>query len=62
MAIDNSKKLLNDAIIRNIGDAIESLGYGTVTIKIQESKIVQIDVTERQRFDEAWKLEDGAGI
>jgi hypothetical protein len=33
-----------------------------VTIKVQDSKIIQIEVTKRKRFDEAWKLEGGAGI
>jgi hypothetical protein len=62
MTKDNSKKLLNDSILRDIGDAVGSLDYGIVTIKVQDSKIIQIEVTKRKRFDEAWKLEGGAGI
>ena len=62
MAKDNNKKLLNDSILRDIGDALASLEYGVVSIKVHDSKIVQIEVTERKRFDEIWKVEDGSGI
>jgi hypothetical protein len=62
MTKDNSKKLLNDSILRDIGDAVGALDYGIVTIKVQDSKIIQIEVTKRKRFDEVWKLEEGAGI
>ena len=62
MAKDNGKKLLNDSILRDIGDAVGSLEYGTVSIKVHDSKIIQIEVTERKRFDEIWKMEGGSGI
>ena len=62
MAKDNNKKLLNDSILRDIGKAVGSLEYGTVSIKVHDSKIIQIEVTERKRFDEIWKMEGGSGI
>ena len=62
MAKDNNKKLLNDSILRDIGNAVGSLEYGTVSIKVHDSKIIQIEVTERKRFDEIWKMEAGSGI
>ncbi len=62
MAQDANKKQLNENILRDIGSAVGSLEYGTVTIKVHESKIIQIEVTERKRFDDVWKLEGGAGI
>jgi len=62
MPKENSKKLLNESILREIGDAVGSLEYGMVCIKVHDSKIIQIEVTERKRFDEIWKLEGGAGI
>ena len=59
---DKPRNIVNDAIIKEISDAIGSLDYGTVTIKIHDSKIIQIDVSERKRFDDVWKLEEGGGI
>lgn len=59
MAKDNNKKLLNDSILRDIGNAVGSLEYGTVSIKVHDSKIIQIEVTERKRFDD---LENGGWI
>lgn len=56
------ESLLNNAIIKEIRDAVESLEYGTVAIKIHDAKIIQIEVTKRKRFDEAWKIEEGGGI
>jgi hypothetical protein len=62
MSQDQSKKLLNDSILKDIGNAVAGLEYGTVTIKVHDSKIIQIEVSERKRFDDVWKLEGGAGI
>ena len=54
--------LVNDAILKDIRDAVSSLDYGIVTIKVHESKIVQFEVTQRKRFDDVWRLEAGDGI
>ncbi len=54
--------LLNDAIIKDVRNAVAGLRFGEVLIKIHDARIVQIEVTSRKRFDEAWKLEGGAGI
>jgi hypothetical protein len=63
MSIDqNSKKFLNDAIIKEISDAVGSLDYGEINIKVHNKKILQIEVAQRRRFDEVWKLEEGGGI
>jgi hypothetical protein len=62
MAAENNKKTLNENILRDIGKAVGSLDYGEVTIKIHDSKIIQIEVTERKRFDDVWKVDGGAGI
>jgi len=58
----NSKNIVNDAIIKDIADAVGSLDYGTVTIKVHETKIIQIEVTEKTRFDDVWRVEGGGGI
>jgi len=52
----------NDTIIKNIKEAVLGLDYGDVLIKVHNSRIVQIEVTQRRRFDDAHKIEGGAGI
>ena len=61
-AKQSQKNIVNDAIIKDIATAIGSLEYGTVTIKVHETKIIQIDVTEKKRFDDVWRVEGGGGI
>lgn len=56
------RNILNDAIIKEIRDAVGTLDYGVVTIKVHDTKIIQIEVTQRTRFDEVWKIEKGGGI
>jgi len=56
------KNIVNDAIIKDIADAVVLLDYGTVAIKVHERKIIQIEVTEKRRYDEVWRVEGGAGI
>ena len=57
-----SKNIVNDAIIKEIAEAAESLDYGIVTIKVHGAKIIQVEVTEKKRFDDVWKIEEGGGI
>ena len=61
-ATRQSRNIVHDAILREITGAINSLEYGTVTIKVHERKVIQIEVAERKRFDDVWKLSEGAGI
>ena len=57
-----TKNIANDAIIKEIADAVGLLDYGSVTIKVHNKKIIQIEVSEKKRFDGAWKIEEGGGI
>lgn len=57
-----TKNIINDAIIKEISDAIETLSYGTVTVKVHDRKITQVEVAEKKRFDDVWKIEEGGGI
>lgn len=59
---DSHNPPANDAIIRDIRTAIADLDYGTVTIKVHGSKIVQIEITQKKRFDDAGLVEKGGGI
>ncbi|MEI8349545.1 MAG: YezD family protein [Candidatus Omnitrophota bacterium] len=63
MAYQKDKKnIVNDAIVKDISDAIHNLKYGTVTIMVHNSRIVQAEVTEKKRFDDIWLVEGGGGI
>jgi hypothetical protein len=53
---------VNEAIIRDIKNMITGLDYGTVTIKVHNSKIVQVEITQKKRFDDSLLMEKGGGI
>ncbi len=52
-------KIGNDTVIKNIKEAVLGLDYGDVLIKVHNSRIVQIEVTQRKRFDD---FKEGSGI
>ncbi|MBU4346325.1 MAG: YezD family protein [Candidatus Omnitrophica bacterium] len=58
----NNKNILNDAIIQDIATKINDLKYGSIVIKVHDSKIVQIEVSQKSRFDDIWLVEKGGGI
>ena len=62
MERSKNKNIVNDAIIKEISDAVGALEYGTITIKVHNNKIVQIETAKRRRFDGVWKTEEGGGI
>ena len=64
MSINNkvTKNIVNDAIIKDIAQAVDSLEYGTVTVKVHDRKITQVEVAERKRFEDVWRIEEGGGI
>ena len=57
-----SKDIINDAIIKDIAQALNGLEFGTIAIKVHNSKIIQIEVTEKKRFDDVWLIGEGGGI
>lgn len=62
MQMDEKKQNINDGILKEIAKSLQGLAFGTVTIKVHNSKIVQMEVTQNKRFDEAWIQGSGAGI
>ena len=56
------KSGMSDIILEEIRQAIDSLEFGVVTVKVHGNKVIQVEVTEKKRFDELWKLEEGGGI
>ena len=59
---DSKKQIVNDSILKEISKSLQGLAFGTVTIKVHNSKIVQLEVTQNKRFDDVWVSEGGAGI
>lgn len=58
----DQKNIVNGAIIKEIIETLNSLKYGHVQITVHNSKVVQIDRTEKTRFDDVWLIEKGGGI
>ncbi len=58
----DQKNIVNDAIIKEIIETLSSLKYGHVQITVHNFKVVQIDKTEKTRFDDVWLIEKGGGI
>jgi hypothetical protein len=58
----NSKKLINDSLIKEIATSVDGLAYGEVIIKVHNNKIIQVDIAQKTRYDDIWKIEGGGGI
>ncbi len=56
------KSIINDSIIKDLAEQVLKLKYGTIVIKVHDSKIVQVEVTERTRYEDVWLVEKGGGI
>ena len=41
---------VSGAAVRAVAEAVERLRYGVVQLTIHDGRVVQLDVTERQRF------------
>lgn len=52
----------SDIVIAEIRKAIDALEFGIITVKVHAGKVIQVEVTEKKRFDHLWKLEGGGGI
>ena len=59
---ENNESAANDAIIKDIRNAVVGLDYGTVTIKVHNAKITQIEITQKRRYDDSGLVEKGGGI
>ncbi|MEW6075775.1 MAG: DUF2292 domain-containing protein [Candidatus Omnitrophota bacterium] len=60
--VQKSKNIVNDAIIKDIGKTVHGLHYGSILITVHNARIVQIEVSQKSRFDDVWLLEGGGGI
>lgn len=60
--IEGSTKLINESIVSDAVKKILNIKYGSITFTVHNSKIVQVEATEKKRYDDAWLLEKGGGI
>lgn len=51
MATDAARKKIDQKTIDRIVEALESISHGSLSIIVQDSKVVQIDKIEKVRFD-----------
>jgi len=58
----DQKNIVNDAIIKEIAEALNALRFGQVHITVHNSRITQIEKTEKIRFDDVWLHDKGSGI
>jgi len=57
----SNKDIANYNIIRELLEAVKRIKYGSINIKVHDAKVVQVEVTEKSRFDD-WFVEKGGGI
>ena len=58
----SQKSIINDSIIKDLSEQVLKLKFGTIVIKVHDSKIVQVELTERTRYEDVWLVEKGGGI
>lgn len=57
-----TRNIINDAIIKDISDSIHNIRDGVVTIRVRDARILKIEVTQENRYEDVWTVEDGGGI
>ena len=43
------RKIVNDAIIKDIAEMVHGIELGTITIPVYDSRIVQVDITTTEK-------------
>ena len=51
----------NQELERVVRDALQSIRFGTVTLVVQDSRVIQVDKNEKIRINKAGHI-DGSGI
>lgn len=57
-----NKKFINETILQDVLETAVKIEYGTIILKIHDSSIVQMEVTEKYRFQNTDLVEKGGGI
>ncbi|MGD0231819.1 MAG: YezD family protein [Syntrophorhabdales bacterium] len=56
------RNVVSDIILEEIKQSINSIDFGDILVKVHAGRVIQIEVTEKKRFNDLWELEDGGGI
>ena len=59
---DKRDSFVNHAILKEIAAGLSSLKYGDIVIKVHDSRIIQVERTEKKRYDNYRGMEQGCGI
>jgi hypothetical protein len=54
--------VFNDTVLKELAAAAKTIKYGQILITVHNSRIVQIDKTEKLRFDSPAYYDKGGGI
>ncbi|MFA7254617.1 MAG: YezD family protein [Candidatus Omnitrophota bacterium] len=54
--------LSNDVILKEIAGGLAALKYGEILIKVHDSRIIQVEKTEKVRYDPYYGMVQGGGI
>ena len=56
------QQFINETILKDVLKSIAEIGYGTITLKIHNAAIAEMDITEKYRFKNTDHVEKGGGI
>lgn len=57
----NSAELWNRELERLVRDALQSIRFGTVSLVVQDGRVIQVDKSEKIRINRTGHI-DGSGI
>ena len=60
--MEENKKSINESIVNDIAKKIISIKYGSITITVHNSRIVQTEIAEKERYESTWLIEKGGDI
>ena len=56
-----TQNTVDETVLKKIGESLNGLKFGSITITVHNSKIVQVDRVEKTRFDRE-TVNEGEGI
>jgi hypothetical protein len=59
---ESNRDGLTDVVLQELARAISRLKYGSITVKVHDGKVTQMEIAEKKRFDESAGFEKGDGI
>ena len=60
--MEENRKSINESIVNEIAKKILNIKYGSITITVHNSRIVQTEITEKKSYESTWPIEKGGGI